>query len=94
MPHLNVYLPCYAPKGRVFYASSSITETSNRAVVGPACKLLLHCLREHWAIDERVSRRFGRKVNVKVCCVQCIGLPESVILLMKVVNARYIPHLV
>jgi hypothetical protein len=48
----------HALERRVFHRAASIAETGDRAVVRPASKLLLHCLRQHWSIDVRVCGGF------------------------------------
>ena len=65
-------------KRGIFYTAPSISEARNRAIVGPACELLLHGLREYRSLDVRVRRRLLRKFSVKVRSVKRIRLPRLV----------------
>ena len=64
-----------APKRWILYTATSISEARNRAIVGPACELLLHGLRECRSLNVRVRRRLLSKFSVKVRSVKGIGLP-------------------
>ena len=70
-----------APKRWVLYAAASISETSDRTIVGPACKLLLHGLRKCRSLDVRVGRRFLSEFSVKVCSVKRVRLGLSVVVI-------------
>lgn len=63
-------------KRRILHAPARVSKPRNRTVVGPACELLLHRLREHRSIDVRVGGRFRSELTIKVARVQCIELYE------------------
>ena len=67
-----------APKRRILYTATSISEASNRTVVGPACELLLHGLRQYRSLNVRVSGRLLGEFSVKVRSIKRIGLLGSV----------------
>lgn len=69
---------CHTSERRIFHTATSVSEACNRAVVGPACKLLLHRLREHRAIHVRIGRCFLREFAVEVGGIQRIHLLGSV----------------
>lgn len=67
-------LALHTSKRRILDTATCISQTGNRPVVGPTSKLLLHCLREHRAINIRVGWRFRREFAVEIGSVQGIGL--------------------
>lgn len=75
-----LFIPFYtlsagnAPKRWILYTATSISETSDRTIVGPACELLLHGLREYRSLDVRVGGRLLGEFPVKVRRVKRIGL--------------------
>ena len=68
----------HAPKRWILYTTTSISKTSNRTIVGPACELLLHGLREYRSLDIRVGGRLLGEFPIKVRSVKRIGLRRSV----------------
>src|ERR1700712_3512245 len=53
--------------------TTSVTQTSYRAIVRPSCKLLLHGLGQHRAFDVRISRWLRSEFAIKVCRVTLIN---------------------
>ena len=78
LPISYIILACNAAERWILYTATSISQARNRAIVGPACKLLLHRLREYRSLDVRVRGRFLRKFSVKVRSVKRIRLPRLV----------------
>lgn len=83
---------CNAPKRWIFYTATSISEARNRAIVGPACELLLHCLRQYRSLDVRVRGRLLREFSVKIRSVKGIGLPRLIAPIVKTRATGHIPH--
>lgn len=97
-PSCRILIPSYtlsagnAPKRWILYTATSISETSNRTIVGPACKLLLHGLREYRSLDVRIGGRLLREFSVKVRSVKRIGLPRSILLPRRTRVLGHLPH--
>lgn len=56
----------HATKARVFDATTSIPKTCDGAIVRPAGKLLLHCLRQHRSFHIRILRFLLRELAIKI----------------------------
>ena len=62
----------------VLYTATSVSESCNGAIVGPACELLLHGLREYRTLHIRIGGSLLGKFAVEIGCIKCIGLIASV----------------
>lgn len=61
-------------KGWILYAAAGIAQPSNRPVVRPSGKLLLHRLGEHRSLDVRVGGSLRRELAIKVGRVSLVHL--------------------
>lgn len=73
-----IILACNAAERWILHTATSISQARNRAIVGPACKLLLHRLREYRSFNVRIRGRLLREFSVKVRSVKRIRLPRLV----------------
>lgn len=72
MVHLSVLYTAH--EGGILDTASSVTESSNRAIVRPATELLLQSLGEDGAIDEGIGRSFLCEFDIEIIRVKSIGL--------------------
>ena len=74
-PHLD--LSDRALERGVLDTATSVAQAGYGSVVRPACKLLLHGLREHRAVDVRVGGCFGGELAVEVRSIQLVNLEND-----------------
>lgn len=60
--------------------ATSISKSGNRPIVGPAHKLVLHCLGKSIAFNHRVDGFLTKELAIEVCDVECVLLKEKKLL--------------